>query len=452
MGVIEINHKDFLAGEAQWDYLDGGFSPDSNSLNLFLKPGVLNFGLSQNDRGGATLVGNIIASAYDKNFAGNDSYHVDDQGNFYTLSAATLTKRQTVVADTFSLGTSDMIQFRGNTYATGAGRITQLTASNLTGVDSSWWTGLTTNVRHPMEVLEDKLYIGDLNTVLFFDGTTSGTAVTLPPDCNITSLRRHPDGRHLIAFTGLTQNASHTSGNPGKVYIINKETLQWEREILTDNQIEGSRNVGGIIYCTFGKKLGYFTGSGVKFLKQLKTSGTTYSQSIGNFEDFLIIRDGTNALAFGDLGNGKKSWHNFFQGATINNLFYKGNGAILIGTASATLIELDFATAGVSGAFFTRRYLFPSEVKIRRIVFTHDAKPQGSIKQFTVSSRDADDLVTTIRAISYGTEGTPSRTRIDGIDLTTDLFQMKVAPSSGLLGIKLIRIYYDTVNAPPTHG
>lgn len=448
MGVISITGKDFLAGESQWDYMnDGGFSPDSTYLNLFLKPGVLCFGQSATDRGVGVLVGNVVASAYDKNYGGNDAYHVDDQGNFYTVFGGAFTKRQTVTGDTFVLGTTDMIQFKGNTYASGAGRITQLTSSNLSGVDSSWWTGLTSNVRHPMEVVEDKLYIGDLNLVLYFDGTTSGTAVTLPSDCNITSLRRHPDGRHLIAFTGLTQNASHTSGNPGKIYVINKDTQQWEREILTDNQIEGSRTVGGIVYATYGKKLGYFTGSGVRFLKQLKTSGTTYSQSMGNFEDFLIVRDGTNALAYGDFGTGKKVWHNFYQGSTINTLFYKGNGVFLIGTTSPALLELDFTAAGILGTFVSRRYIFPSEVKIRKIVFVHDAKPTGSIKYWDVYYRDTDDASTLLAQVRLEVGPTPSRTRIE-CDLTTDVFQLKFGPSSGTLNIKAIHVYFDGVHAP----
>lgn len=455
MGVISLTEKDFLAGESQWDYLNnGGFSPDSNYLNLFLKPGVLNFGQSATDRGGATLLGNVVASAYDKNFPGNDSYHVDDQGNFYTVAAGVFTKRQTCTnVSGFQLGTTDMIQFQGNTYATyngaNSGFVAQLAGSNLTGIVSDWWlSGLQPTVRHPLEVVEDKLYIGNQNVVLYYDGTTSGTAVTLPTDCNITSLRRHPDGRHLIAFTSLTLNFSHTAGGPGKIYVINKDTQQWEREILIDTQVEGSRTVGGIVYVTYGKKLGYFTGSGIKFLKQLKTSTTTYSQSMGNFEDFLLVRDGTNALAYGDLGNGKKTWNNFFQGATINNLFYKGNGVILIGTASATLLELDFTAAGINGRLVTKRYIFPSSVKITRIEFIHDQKSSVSIFNFNVNYRDTDDTSTLLASITWPVGSTPNRTRVDGVNLVTDAFQMILTPLNGTLSFKAIHIYFDGVNAP----
>jgi hypothetical protein len=450
MGHISITEKDFMAGETQWDYLNnGGFSPDSVYLNLFLKPGVLQFGQSATDRSGSgVLTDSIVASAYDKNFAGNDAYYIGDAGCVYTLSASTLTKRQTITADTFTVGTTDMIQFRGNTYVTGAGRITQLTSSNLTGIDSGWWTGLTTNVRHPLEVVEDKMYIGDLNVVYYYDGTTSGIAVTLPADCNVTSLRRHPDGRHLIAFTGYTQNYSHTVGGPGKIYIINKDTQQWEREILVNNQVEGSRNVDGMIFVTYGKKVGYFTGSGVKFLKQLKTSSMTYSQSMANMEDIFLIRDGVNVLAYGDLGNGKKIWFNFYQGSnTVNNLHYKGQNLILIASNATSLVEQDYSSGGIVGSFVSRRYIFASEVKIRRIVFVHDAKAAGSIKYFNVYYRDTDDALTTLANVKWEVGPTPNRTRIE-CDLTTDVFQLRVDPSSGVLPIKAIHIYYDGVEAP----
>jgi hypothetical protein len=448
MATILIDGKDFLAGESQWDYItNAGFSPDSYGLNLFLKPGVLNFGWTSTDRGGATLTGAPIASAYDKNFLGNDTYLLDDGGAFYTLKSSTFTKRQTAAADTFSLGTSDLIQFKGDTYATSATRVTRLTGSDLATIDSGWWTGLNTAVRHPLEVVEDKLFIGDLNLIHSWDGTTStASAITLPSDCNVTSLRRHPDGRHLIAFTGYTQNFSHQVGGPAKIYIINKDTLTWEREILIDNQVEGSRSVGGIVYVTYGKKLGYFTGSGIRFLKQLKTSTTTYSHSMTNMEDILLVRDGTNVLAYGDLGNGSKTWHNINQNVTVNTLTYKGQNLILVGGSSNTFVELDYGTPTTAGMFVSKRYVFNSMVKIRRMDIIHDQKASGSVLNFSVYYRDTDNSTTLLSSNQWQSGPSPSKTRIE-CDVMTDVFQLQIQPSQGILGIKMIRIEYEPVRA-----
>lgn len=447
MATFTIDAKDFYAGESQSDYLhDHGFSPDSYNLNLLNALGVLYFAYGTTDRGGATLTGNIVAAAYDKNYAGNDNYYVDDGGAFYTISGGTFTKRQTVVADTYSLGTSDMIQFKGNTYASGAGRVAQLTGSNLATVDSSWWTGLTSNVRHPLEVVEDKMYLGDLNVIYYFDGATSGIATTLPTDANITSLRRHPDGRHLIAFCGYTQDYSHTAGGPGKIYIVNKDTLQWEREIQIETQVEGSRNVGGVIYCTYGKKVGYFTGSGIKFLKRLATSGTTYSQSMGNMEDLLMVRDGTNMLMFGDLnGAGRRVWHNFYQGANaINVPIYKGNGLIMIGDSNKKLTELDYTAPSVSGGFYSKRYNFGSVVEIRRIDIIHTLSNPAGLTDFLVNFRDENNAVVMLKEVIYNSQSV-SRTRIE-CNVLTDIFQLLVNPSNYAVGFKLFRIYYEPIN------
>lgn len=463
MAILTIDYKNFLAGESQWDWIPNrGFSPESYGLNLLLKPGVLNFGWTQTDRGGATLTGNIIASTYDKNINGNDTYHVDDEGNFYTLNGATFTKRVTSGNSAgWQLGTTDIIQFKGNTYATRAGATTadiiQMQGSDLTGgtTDNWWTTGFTTGYRMPLEVVEDSMYIGNMNVVYYFNGTTSGTAVTLPTDCNITSLRRHPDGRRLIAFTGYQPNFSHTNGGPGKVYIINKNTQTWEQEILIGTQVEGSRNVEGTIYVTSGKKLGYFTGSGIKYFKQLKTSGTTYSHNLGNIEDLLIVRDGTNLLCYGDLGNGSNSWHNIYQAPrAINNIIYKGmNSSTLLptvlvaysdGAGGGVLNELTTTKDGTTGQFVSNRYNFGQTVKIRRAEILHDAKSAAGVFVFSFYSIDSDDTQN-LFTVNYPVGPTANKTRI-GLDITTDVFQFKISPSNGALAIKSIRIYYDPID------
>lgn len=452
MSTITIDAKDFLAGESNWDYIGNhGFSPDSTGLNLLLKPGVLNFGHTETDRGGVTLTGNIVAGCMDLNPLGGQNIFVDDGGAFYTLSGATFTKRQTATnTGGWQLGTTDIIEYKGNVYATRNGNtngeIVQLTGTNMTTINNEWWiSGIGVAVRHPMEVVEDKLYIGDTNVIYSYDGTTSTTAITLPSDVNITSLRRHPDGRHLIAFCGYVKDFSHTSGTSGKMYIVNKDTLTWEREILTESQVEGSRLVGGIVYVTYGKKLGYFTGSGLKFLKQLKTSGTTYSQSMSNMEDLFLLRDGVNLLIYGDLGNGVKSWHNFYNGSTINVVAYKGTNLILIGTSAATLTELDYSAASLGGTFYSKRYNFGTVVKIRRMDFIHDAKSSGGIMNFSVSYRDTDNTSTFLKQFAWPTGPTTNKSRME-IDLTTDIFQFSVVPQNGILGIKLIRFYFDPIN------
>lgn len=452
METLEIRGKEFITGESQSDFIsDKGFSPDSYGLNLIKSRGVLYFSETDTDRGGATLTGNIIASAYDKNFLGNDAYFVDDEGAFYTLNGATFTKRQTVTADTFTLGTTDMLQFLGVTYATTATRVIQLTGSDLSGVDSSWWTGLTTSYRHPLERVENTMYIGDVNLIHTWNGTTStSAAITLPSDVNITSLRKHPDGVHLIAFCGLTANFSHTKGQGGRIYIIDTAIKDWVREIEIESQVEGSRLVGGIVYVTFGSKVGYFTGDGIKFLKKLQTSATTYSQSISNIEDILVVRDGLNVLAFGDLGAGNVWWNmyrNTTNTASITVLAYKGDNVMCFCfsdlAAGGYLKEVDYDNAGIVGSFFSNRYSFGREVSIRRIEIFHDISAVAGTTQFNLNERTFEDVVQLIKTLAYNSQSV-SKSRIE-CNIRTDIFQFNIVPSNDDTGYKLIRIYYEPI-------
>lgn len=450
--TVEIRGKDFILGESQSDLIsDKGFSPDSYGLNLLKTKGEMFFIETPTDRGSSTLTGNLIASAFDKNFLGNDLYFLDDEGAFYTLNATTFTKRQTVTADTFTLGTSDMLQFLGNTYATTATRVVQLTGSDLATVDSSWWTGLTTSYRHPLERVENTMYIGDANLIHSWDGTTSTSAfVTLPTDVNITSLRKHPDGVHLIAFCGLTANYSHLKGQGGRIYLIDTSLRDWVREIETESQVEGSRLVGGIVYVTYGAKLGYFTGDGIKSLKNLTTSQTTYSQSMSNMEDILLIRDGVNVLAFGDLGAGNV-WWNLYRNTTNSNnvqvVAYKGGNVVCYGfsdgAGAGILHEVDYDNAGILGTFYSNRYSFGRRVMIRRIVILHDVSASGGTTAFSVYYRDIENTSNLLQTVTYNSQSV-SKTTIE-CQVETDFFQFGIVPSNDDTGYKLIRIYYAAV-------
>jgi hypothetical protein len=444
-----FNPKMLLQGESTSDLIaDKGFSPDSNSLNLIKEPGKLYFLESPSQVGNGTITGAPIATAYDKNFLGNDAYFLDDEGAFYYLSGTTLTKAQTVTADTFTLGTTDMLQFLGDTFATSATRVIRLTGSNLATVDSSWWTGLTTAVRHPLEKVENSMYIGDGNLIHVWNGTTStSAAVTLPTDVNITSLRKHPDGVHLVAFCGLTANYSHTKPQGGRIYIIDTVIKDWIREIDIEAQVEGSRLVGGIIYVTYGAKVGYFTGDGIKFLRKLSTSATTYSQNINNMEDILLIRDGVNVLAFGDLGAGNVWWNCYQQpnANTITTFTYVGDNKVVFGSsdgaAGGTLYIVDYDNAGTYGAFYSNRILFPSLSVIHKLILVHDVSNASGTTAFDVYHRDIDGDTQFLKRASYVSQSV-SRTVEDNIAIQADFFQIRIIPSNDDTGYKLGRIYY----------
>lgn len=447
-----FNPKMLLLGESRSDLIaDKGFSPDSNSLNLIKEPGKLYFLESPTTVGGGILTGAPIATAYDKNILGNDAYLVDDEGAFYYYSGTTLTKAQTVTADTFTLGTTDMLQFLGNLYATSNTRIVQLGNSNLTTVDSSWWTGLSSGYRHPLEKVENTMYIGDANLIHAWNGTTSTSgAITLPTDVNVTSLRKHPDGVHLIAFCGLTQNYSHTKPQGGRIYIIDTVIKDWVREIEIESQVEGSRLVGGIVYVTYGAKFGYFSGDGIKFLRKLTTSATTYSQNINNIEDILLVRDGINVLAFGDLGAGNVWWNCYQQpnANVITTFTYVGDNKMVFGSSDGsgggTLYTVDYDNAGTYGAFYSNRIMFPTLSVIHKLILVHDLSNSSGTSGFDVYHRDMDGNLAFLKRASYVNQSV-GRTVEDNIAIQADFFQIRIIPQNDDTGYWLGRIYYAPV-------
>jgi hypothetical protein len=454
MQTLDIGAKNFIAGESLTDSIsDRGFSPASSYLNLTKDKGVLYFMEGVTDIGGATLTGNIVAATYDKNYLGNDGYFVDDEGAFYTLSGTTFTKRQSTTSSAPVLGTTELIQFLGATYCSTGTQIMQLNGTDLTGAfDPGWWeTGITANYRHPMERVEGTLYIGNVNLISTWDGTTSTLAgITLPTDANVTSLRKHPDGRTLLAFCGLSADYSHTRGLNGRIYLIDTVNKTWTREIDINTQVEGSRVSNGVVYVTYGQNIGYFNGNGISFLKRLTTSTTTYSHNIINFEDKLLIRDGLEVLCYGDLGAGNVWWKMFHQvtnAQSINCILYKGDNVLLVafsnGSGAGLLKQVDYDNAGTNGYFYSNRYTFGSEVRIRRIDILHDVSNSAGTTNFTVYSRDIENTESTVQDVTY-TNQSVSTTRIN-CDIRTNMFQLKITLLQDDIGFKLIRIFYEPI-------
>lgn len=447
MQTITIKAKHFASGESTFDYGDDhGFSYESGPLNLLVHPGWVYSQGGNGDISGGILTDNPIASAVDPTYLGNDLYILGDGGKFYTLNTTTLSLKQTVAADTFAIGTSDLLPFKGNIYATSTSRVIQLT-SNFAAVDSSWWTGLDSTSRHPLERVEDKMYIGNLNVIEIFDGTnTSGTgagSITLPTNVNITSLRRHPDGKTLIAFCGQTIDYSHTRPNGGLVYLVDTNLKQWTREIQTNSQVEGSRLVEGVVYTTYGANVGYFTGSGIKFLKKLQTSTVLYSNQLSNIEGILLVCDGLNVKAFGSIGLGKVWWTIGAGNATLKMVGNQGNGNFVFGFATNTLYQLNTASVGTSGGpFYTNRYQFGQEVMIRRIVIVHTATVAGT-NRFIFYSRDTENTSSAMVDKTYSTAGIV-RTTIE-TNTRSDFFQGVFSWQNGAMGLKEIVVYFDPI-------
>lgn len=466
METIVIDANNFiLQGVSVNDYLaDAGYSPKSKGFNPLYTKGVLYPQPPITDISG--IEGNVVASINDPNILGNQAYILDNEGKFYTLDESNLlTKRQTDGTRAYTSGTSDFIRFNGYTYATSETDIAQITGSNLSvAADFTWWTttrghaNLNSSYRHPMEVVEDTLYIADANLIHTWDGTTSvPSAITLPNIWNITCMVKHPNGRDLIAFCSETTNYSHLKGGRAVAFIINTFSLEFTQEIPLDSQVEGARIVGGILYVTYGKNLGYFTETGIQFLRELEITlfgrELAYKHHLNDLDGHLLIVEDKNILAFGDLGKGKVFWYPITNeqgsGATsqnINSVLSTGNRRILYGTEQSNgtekLFLADFKTLSTSGGpvFYTNRYTFPRKVWIRRIEVIHTAL--SGTGYYEIGYVNEDNSTTFIKNITIAEAGAVSRGRAD-CNIYTDLAQIYLQTNNNVVGLKKIIIYYE---------
>lgn len=465
METITIDAKNFLVGQSVTPWTsEGGFCPTSYGLNLFKERGKI-YGQDESPTDENTeALGVIVAMTEDgtfPSFTAEDLFAVDDDGNFYTIDnvALDLATASTGNKD-YRMGVTDIVMFEGTgsekVYVTSEDDIAQLSTS-MTGLDESWWdttlgnTALNSSYRHPMAVVEDTLYIADKAKIHTWDGTTDvSSAMQLPGDVNITTMIKHPDGRHLVCFCGVADDSSHNRPNRGRVYIVDTVTLEFIREIEVDAQVEGCININGVIYCTWGDTLGYFDGDGLQVLKPGLGDAPIYKHQMTNMEGILLIVDDDSILAYGDIaGTGEKAFWSAYStddDREYTAIKYAGDGRIWgskDGSSTAEFYRLDLkGGTGTQGKFVGNRYSFSSKVWIRRIEVEHDATP-ASTTGFAVGHIEEDDTETALKAVSYTTskQGT-TRTRID-CNILTSLFKPYLDWTAGDLGISKIVIYYE---------
>jgi len=456
--LLTIDRDTLMLGESQTKSMaDKGFSPQSYGLNLLKEKGVLYFADAGTDRSVAALTDALIATSPDPAYLGNDQYMLGDTGRYYILNGSSLTLGQADSTNTYALGTTDMLVFKGEIFGTSNTNVTKLTAG-MAAITATWWTttrghaALETGYRHPLEVVEDTMYIGDKNKIHTWDGTTSvASAMTLPTDVNIVSLRKHPDGQHLIAFCGTTADYSHTRGGRGRIYLIDTVNLEYVREIQTESQVEGTRTVGGVVYVTYGAKLGYFNGDGISWLRDLTAGSVTYSHQMSNIEDTLLIRDSKDLLAYGDLGGGGNAWVRLFRteatsGSTFTVVGNKGNGIMLLGyqfSSSKKLYELPLLTEGATGSFSSNIYRFKSNVAIHRIEVDHTATPASGVNGFTILVYNETGDVLFNTDVSHTNE-IVSTSRVD-LTAFTDNLRISLYLQNGFMGFREIRVYGESI-------
>ena len=102
------------------------------------------------------------------------------------------------------------------------------------------------------------------------------------------------------------------------------------------------------------------------------------------------------------------------------------------------LKELDYANTGSTGIFFSNRYDFPTETKIRRIEVVHKRVAESLL----MTNNDEEDTVVSLAEV-ITTDTVSSKTRRE-INYLCDTFQYRQGQGPG--EIRLIRIFHEPTN------
>ena len=472
--ILTIDGTQFLQGMSSSDNTaDGGFSNRSINVNLLADPGVLNATAEFTNNLSASIAGTIIATAGDANSLGNRRYVVTSSGagfdgKYYTIATDyTTTLRQTDTTNDYIAENVDTCQFKLALYTTNEGNITYLTNANLADAspDWTWWTvtqgksALNSGNRHPMIVYEDALWIGDKNLLHKWDGTTASQGfLTLSTERSITALGIDPGtGKMLISVTEGT-NAANTHSKMAKILTYDGFSNKPTRAVIVDDTVNAIYPVGGTVYMTYGQRLGYWTGSGISFLRKLKnvtlaSSDLVYKERITNIGNTLYLVDGTLILAYGEITNGRKVFYyplqNNFSADNFTAIFNIGSNELAMSYTTAKLYTYDMSStstinsAGI--AFYSNEIPFSQPAIIRTVYLEYSNNIATTAMPGTIALIDENGNAESLENLTNNTTGNIRRLTVHGPDKKVMSVKVLYAGSSIVAGLKRILIRYDTV-------
>jgi len=476
--TLEIGWKEFLDGmTSSPETEDGGFSPQSSGLNIISSAthtGILYAPADLTDKTGS-LNGFIVATCEDSNNSGaKQKVLVTDTGYvYYADSANALTNVQNDAGRTYAYANTDIISYKGKVYVTSQTNVMLLstTTTFLDTKDATWWTGTKSNTsldsaqRHPMIVYEDILWIADGNKLHKWDDSidTEGF-LTLPSDQSIVSLGIDPSTGLLLIGVSLGQNASDTIPKGNKILHWDGYSTKVRKATPVDDLVTAFYQLGGTVYVCYGKNFGYWTGSGINFLRRFKrvindTSYLVYKHKITNIGNKLYIADGFDILAFGEtLGGNKRFWLAYQNNSESQNylrysIFNMGNNYLGIGYGASSTAKFAVydTTARTTGSynFYSKKYKFPRPVYVREFHIEYYDSVASSATSGVATLYDQNlTAIATPVLTNDSTSATYEITRPVNSSKkirTLQLYYTNSASSSVIAGIRRFVITYDVV-------
>ena len=412
---IEIDWRNFVKGmSSSAEIADGGFSPDTDNVNLTKIPGVLyapalSSDADTDDRLSTTI--SIIASSPDMATIMADrrllvGVNASEDGTFFRYDGTKIIAAAYATDTTrnYGKGFTDIITFGGEAYVTSKSHIARWQNDNT--ITQDFFAFITTTVFHPALVFENNAYYGDGNTLKRATAinTAPTTILTLSTDQIITALGTDPSTGYMLISVTSTFDASNTGTGVHKVMWYDGYSNKVRKSIVVEDLITAFHVNSGTVFVGYGQNIGYLTGGGINFLRKLKNVGLDSNElpfkhnftSIGNT---TYVLDDYQVLAFGKILPSSPpvfyyAYSNSITAAgsttTLTFLSNGGSGRLLISQAGQ-LHHFDTTSVATTNtmSFYTNIYNFPRPVYLR-----------GAYVQYV----DAVDTASSIRNLRHSTQ------------------------------------------------
>ena len=467
---LVLDAAEFLKGMSSGPEIsDGGFSTQTEALNLIAEPGVL-YAPAQaaNIDTDPVLTDEIIASSPDHAITSVfNRLLVAENGTKFSYNG---TKVATVATgtdatNTYAKGFTDMINYAGETYITTKQTIVRW--SGTATFNNAFFTFTTNNVWHPAIVFEDNAFYGDKNLLLrqTSAGGTPATILTLSTDQFIVALGIDPGTGKMLISTISTLNVSNSLPLTSKLLWYDGFSNKPLKSIIIEEPIYGFHILEGIVFVGYGGNIGYLSGSGITFLRKLRNvtaneEDLPYKHNFASIVNTLYVVDGSQILAFGEVIRGGKIFYYCYknyitasQSATkFKTIFPAGDAGdsttkkLAISVATTKLYTLDVTSKATLDRFELRTNWihFPRPVNIKSLHVEYNDSI-ASTGNFTFSYLDQSG--TTSKNLSVRNTPITSVFEFDVIGFQEKLKALKLLIQNVTEndGLKKITIYYDFV-------
>lgn len=385
---LVIDASDFIRGmSSSAEIADGGFSPDTDNVNLTKTPGVLYAPALPADADTDTrLAGNLIASSPDMNVTSpTNRLLVDDTGKGYRYNGTKISAAGVALtaAQTYAKGFTDIIVFAGEAYISSKEKLTRWQNDDTIDAGASWpFSFANTTVPHPGLVYQNNMYWGDKNVLKYQtsvgDAVAPAAILTLSADQVIIALGVDPSSGKMLISTTTALDVGDTLPKINRLLWYDGLSAQPDKEAIVDAPILSFYSLGGIVYVGYSNNIGYLSGSGIRFLRKLLNVSQDVDQlpwkhnitSIGNT---LCCLDGLQVLAFGDVLPGRPVFYYALKNLVNSNkptmLANGGNFKLIYGFATTKFYHWDSSSVASTNtmAFVTNVYRFDRPISIDEI-------------------------------------------------------------------------------------